>query len=87
VKPKHSKAIDMRYHWIRDQIVQKKFVVYWAPGASNLADFFTKALPVAKHQELKSFLITLPPQHLVTPSALNNKAIRQRNRFQPLAED
>ena len=53
VKPKRSKAIDMRYHWTRDKIKNSLIDVYWWPGAENLADFFTKALPVHKFQELK----------------------------------
>ena len=43
VKQKHSRAIDMRYHWIRDQVKQNKLQVVWEKGATNLADYFTKA--------------------------------------------
>ena len=55
VKMKRSKSIDMRFHWIRDRIKQGHFVVTWIKGANNLADFFTKALPVNVH-----LLISLP---------------------------
>ncbi len=53
VKPKRSKAIDMRYHWIRDKVKNSCIDVYWWPGVENLADFFTKALPVHNFEELK----------------------------------
>jgi hypothetical protein len=43
---KRAKTIDMRYHWIRDQVKQQKFKVTWKPGKLNLADFFTKVHPV-----------------------------------------
>ena len=60
VKMKRSKSIDMRFHWIRDRIKQGHFVVTWIKGANNLADFFTKALPVHQHQLLMSKLVFTP---------------------------
>jgi hypothetical protein len=42
VKQKHSKAIDMRFYWIRDRVRQGHFHVYWAKGSRNKADYFTK---------------------------------------------
>ena len=45
IKPKHSKAIDMRFHWIRDRVAQGQFVIYWALGAKNLADYVSKHHP------------------------------------------
>ncbi len=50
VKLRRSKAIDMRYHWIRDRVRQGVFKVIWAKGADNDADFFTKLQPVKRHQ-------------------------------------
>jgi hypothetical protein len=46
---KRSKTIDMRYHWIQDQIELGNFAVIWEAGKFNLADFFTKAHPVSHH--------------------------------------
>jgi hypothetical protein len=76
IKVKRSKAIDMRYHWVRDRIYHKQLDVYWRKGAENLADFFTKALPVHRHQELKLLLVhgSLNPAN---PS-LNMRARRSR---------
>ena len=37
-----SKAIDMRFYWLRDRVKQGQFHIYWAPGSVNLADYFTK---------------------------------------------
>ena len=34
----------MRFHWIRDQVRQGVFDIYWREEANNLADFYTKAL-------------------------------------------
>jgi hypothetical protein len=72
LKPKHSKAIDMRYHFVRDQVAQGKFRVYWQAGATNLADFFTKPLPVHKFQEMKHYFVKLPPNP--TNPSLNYRA-------------
>ena len=58
VKQKRSKAIDMRYHWLRDQVKQQKISIIWKPGAVNLADFFTKAHPVHHHKTVRSRYVT-----------------------------
>jgi hypothetical protein len=50
-----SKSLDMRFHWLRDRIDQGQFRVLFVPGLKNLADFFTKALPVARHKVLAPF--------------------------------
>jgi hypothetical protein len=35
VQPKHTKAMDMRFHWLRNMGVnQKQFKFYWRPGTS-----------------------------------------------------
>jgi hypothetical protein len=55
VCPKMSKSLDMRFHWLRDRIDQDQFRVLFVPSKKNLADFFTKALPVARHKALAPF--------------------------------
>ena len=60
IKAKHSKAIDMRYNWIQDQVRQHKFDVTWVAGQDNLADFFTKPLPAWRHKELMKLLVHTP---------------------------
>jgi hypothetical protein len=52
VRPKKSKSIDMRFDWIQDRVRQLQFDVRFIPGKLNLADFFTKALPVHEHVRL-----------------------------------
>ena len=60
VKLNRTKSIDMRFHWIRDRVRQGQFVVEWHQGANNLADFFTKPLPVHIHQAILPFLVNTP---------------------------
>ena len=62
---KRSKATDMRWHWIRDQVRQGRFDIYWREGTNNLTDFYTKALD---HQLLyvKLHYITIFTLHVYT---------------------
>ena len=73
VKQKRSKAIDMRYHWIRDQVRQGKFQVKWEQGAKNLADYFTKAHPVHHYVTMRRMYVTTPK-----PSSIRDCARSRR---------
>ena len=42
IKQKLSKAIDMRFYWIRDRTSQGQFLIYWQPGITNLGNYHTK---------------------------------------------
>jgi hypothetical protein len=42
IKQKKSKAMDMRWHWLKCRARQGQFLVYYRPGKENLADPFTK---------------------------------------------
>ena len=53
-----SKSLDMRFHWLRDRIDQGLFRVVFVPSLQNLADLFTKSLPVARHKVLAPFIAT-----------------------------
>ena len=82
VQPKRTKSIDMKYHWIRDRVAQQQFTVLWRPGSLNLADFFTKALPVHVHSSLMPLLVSSPPTSLAfhTRAAQRSSSWR-RNRI------
>ena len=60
VSQRMSKATDMRLHWIRDRVRQGHFRVHFIRGLRNVADFFTKALPVARHRVLAPFIAADP---------------------------
>lgn len=64
----------MRYHWIRDHVRQGQYVVTWRQGTDNLADFFTKPLPVHVHQSLMPLLVHIPPA--TTQACLSKSADR-----------
>lgn len=49
MKQQKSKAMDMRFYWLRDCVQQRQFIIYWRPGTENLADYFTKHHLAAHH--------------------------------------
>ena len=58
VQPKHTKAMDMRFHWLRDRANQKQFRFYWRPGTTNRGDYFTKHHPASHHRNMRAELLT-----------------------------
>ena len=36
VKQKSSKAMDIRFYWMKDRVKQKDLFVYWKPGFQNM---------------------------------------------------
>ena len=67
IKQQRSRTIDMRYHWIRDRIVQGQFRVQWRPGKDNKGDYFTKHHAGAHHQRVRPQYLA---QHCAAQSAL-----------------
>ena len=66
VKLKRSRAMDMRYHWLRDKVKQGEFTVKWRKNTFSLADFFTKVLPTKTFQEMRKHFVV--PGLRATPS-------------------
>jgi hypothetical protein len=54
IKQKRSKAIDMRFHWIKDRTARRQFLVYWRPGSTNLGDYHTKHHSPTHHRRMRS---------------------------------
>ena len=54
MKQKRSKAIDIRYNWVKDKVQNhKEFIIEWAQGAENLADYHTKHHSSAHHKRVR----------------------------------
>ena len=51
IKQKYSKALDMRWYWLKDQVRLKHFDVYFKPGSQNKADYFSKIHSPAHHRQ------------------------------------
>jgi hypothetical protein len=58
VQPKCTKAMDMQFHWPRDREAQGQFKIYWRPGGTNLADYFTKHHPPTHHVNVRAEFLT-----------------------------
>ena len=57
VKQQRSRAMNMRYFWVIDQVNMKYFRVRWAPGLQNLADYFTKHHTAAHHLKVRPYYV------------------------------
>ena len=68
VTQRRSRAIDMRFFWVRDRVDQNQFHVYWAPAHLNLADYFTKHHTPSHHRKMRKYFIytTASPKFLPT---------------------
>ena len=50
IKQKRSKAINLRFSWIRNRTSQGQFLIYWQPGITNLGNYYTKHHSSAHHK-------------------------------------
>jgi len=58
IQPKRTKAMDMRFHWLRDRAARSQFRWIWRPGTLNLADYWTKHHCPAHHQNMRPEFLT-----------------------------
>ena len=58
IQPKRTKAMDMRFHWLRDRECQEQFRIHWRPGKLNYADYWTKHHPAKHHKNARREFIT-----------------------------
>ena len=58
INQQQSKTNGMPFYWVRDRVKQGHFKVFWAPGKTNLADYFTKHHPQKRSSTIPS---GLPP--------------------------
>jgi hypothetical protein len=57
VQPKQTKAMDMRFHWLRNWECQQQFRIHWRPGKLNYANYWTKHHSETHHRNMgKEFL-------------------------------
>ena len=57
ITQQRTKAFDMRYHWIRDQVEAGHIVVTWRKGVDNLADYLTKNHSAKHHRAMRRFFV------------------------------
>ena len=68
VTQRRSRAIDIRFYWVRDRVNQQQYHVYWAPAHHNLADYFTKHHTPSHHRKMQKYFVytTASPKFLPT---------------------
>ena len=71
IKANKSRAMDMCLHWIQDRAQQRQFLVTWATGKLNKADYFTK-LHAPIHHRRMHFVYLHPPSPLTNPAHLSH---------------
>jgi hypothetical protein len=58
IQPKATKAMDMRFYWLKDRETRKQFRIYWRAGKLNLGDYVTKHHPAVHHQTIRPTILT-----------------------------
>ena len=97
INQKRSKAIDMRYYWLRDQRRLQLFNYYWRKGELNLADYYSKHFPATHHMEQKKIhrvvdvlcqlsMLSLQNKKLTATCLKNDSENSLRNNFRPAKE-
>ena len=57
VSQRRSKAMDMRFYWLRDRVKQKQFYVHWKRGTTNIADYYTKHHSPNHHKIMRKVVL------------------------------
>ena len=87
MKQKRSKAIDVRFYWLRDRAQQGQFYIFWDAGKNNLADYFTKHHPAAMHKLMRpihTYIEALSPKSLQgCIEMMNDRQARKRLGMNP----
>jgi len=58
IQPRRTKAMDMRFHWLRCRKRQKQFRVYWRAGPTNKGDYVTKHHAAIHHTSVRPEFLT-----------------------------
>lgn len=53
VKQRRSKAMDMKFYWVKDRVAQGQFKIHWRRGSDNKADYFTKHHSPSHHRKMR----------------------------------
>ena len=56
VSPGHSKHIETKFHFLRDQVTKRKIKLVLYKTKIQLANIFTKALKIDKFKELRMMM-------------------------------
>lgn len=68
-----SRAVDMRFYWVRNRVAQRHFIANWAPAKMNLGDYFTKHHTARHHRDVRPFYVKCEnsPNHIPNVESKN----------------
>ena len=58
IQPKRTKAMDMRFHWLRCRANQRQFRTYWHAGPTKKVDYVTKHHAASHHKNVRADYLT-----------------------------
>jgi hypothetical protein len=74
IKQKRTKAMDMRFYWIKYRVKQGQFNVYCGPCFQNLAGYFTKHHSPAHHKRMRDKYIH-PDERPINREGIRDSAL------------
>eukprot|EP00978_Attheya_sp_CCMP212_P019124 scaffold53192_cov32-Attheya_sp.AAC.3 len=77
-KQKRSRAIDMRFYWVRDRVRQGHFHVFWESGKVNMADYWTKHHPTYHHRAMRTKILRPTPRDIANAQDTHTTPRSQR---------
>jgi hypothetical protein len=75
IQPKATKAMDMRFYWLKDRESVQQFKYYWRPGKTNKADYWTKHHPALHHQTIREQILNNSKAKEILLKALKAKTM------------
>jgi hypothetical protein len=75
IQPKATKAMDMRFYWLKDRESVDQFRYHWSPGKDNLADYWTKHHPALHHQYMRGLVLSNPKALKMVNEAIKKRAM------------
>lgn len=76
VKKQRSRAMEMRFFRVTNQVALGNFNVTWHPGQENLADYFTKHFDAKHHQAVRPWYLHTHNSRTFLPRALAPSALK-----------
>jgi hypothetical protein len=76
VKRQRSRAMEMRYFWIIDQVRHRYVRILWHPGMENLGDYVTKHHSPKHHQHVRPYYTQQPRSPRELTRALKPSVLR-----------
>ena len=60
IKQVRSRTMDMRFHFVRDRMLQGQFYIYWDKGENNIGDYYTKQHPPWHQYNMRPVVLNNP---------------------------